>query len=138
MIGDKLFAAVMALLTGGILGLSIWLTPDQRGFGTHEQLGLSPCLHYVQQGVPCVSCGMTTAFAYGARGQVLSAWDSNPGGLILFGCTLLLFGSAIHSLLTGRPLLRIITWPSVRYGVVLVVVVTLLAWWLRFRALQGT
>ena len=71
-----------ALLTG-VLGLARWLRPDERGYGTHEQLGLPPCAFRLITGVPCPSCGMTTSFAYVVRGRLLAAVLVNPGGCLL-------------------------------------------------------
>src|SRR5262245_30550053 len=68
------FAAGLAV----VLGLARWVTPDERGYGTHEQLGLPPCAFRVVTGLPCPSCGMTTSFAYVVRGQVLVAALTNP------------------------------------------------------------
>jgi len=34
-------------------------------------------------GYPCPSCGMTTAFAYLARGQFVQSFQVNPGGCLI-------------------------------------------------------
>ena len=43
----------------------IWLLagldPDPRGLGTHEQLGMTPCSWPATLGMPCPTCGCTTA-----------------------------------------------------------------------------
>jgi hypothetical protein len=67
----------------GLLGVARGLEPDPRGFGTHTQLGLAPCAFAVLTGRPCPSCGMTTAFAWFARGDWGRSWRANPAGLLI-------------------------------------------------------
>jgi hypothetical protein len=74
---------VLAVALSGVLGIAGWLEPDDRGFGTHEQLGLPPCAFRALVRIPCPSCGMTTSFAYAVRGRLLSAASTNPGGCLL-------------------------------------------------------
>jgi hypothetical protein len=62
------------------------LRPDPSGLGTHLQLGLPPCAFLAWTGLPCPSCGLTTAFAYMARLQVPHAVQANPVGVPLFLC----------------------------------------------------
>ena len=59
------------------------LTPDDRGHGTHEQLGLPPCTFYLVFHRPCPACGMTTAWAWLLRGSVGRALAANAGGTLL-------------------------------------------------------
>jgi len=59
------------------------LTPSQTGVGTHQSLGLPPCGVIVMWGVPCPSCGMTTSWAWFARGDFARSWVTNPGGFLL-------------------------------------------------------
>jgi len=59
------------------------LTPDVRGYGTHQQLGLPPCTFRRLMGVQCPHCGMTTSFANIVRGNLKAAWDANPMGIPL-------------------------------------------------------
>jgi len=65
------------------LGLAAWLTPDARGYGTHEQLGLRPCTFVTLFGWRCPTCGMTTAWANLVRGKVAAAVEANLGGTLL-------------------------------------------------------
>jgi hypothetical protein len=75
-------AATGAVLIG-LLATAAMLKPDERGFGTHQQLGLPPCTFKVLAGVRCPSCGMTTAWSNLMRGRFTTAAAANMGGLAL-------------------------------------------------------
>jgi hypothetical protein len=65
------------------------LTPDSRGWGTHEQMGWPACWLQRAGGWRCPSCGMTTAWALAVRGDVRAALEASVGGTLLFaaaGC----------------------------------------------------
>ena len=66
-----------------VLGIAAWLTPDPSGVGTHQQLGLHACSTLAVTGYPCPTCGMTTAFAFAAHGQILAAFHAQPAGAFL-------------------------------------------------------
>ena len=90
-------------VAGAVLLLTArWLSPDQRGMGTHEQLGLAPCAFSVWTGWRCPSCGMTTAWAHAVRGELTAALQANAGGTLL--CGFVAVGSvwAAASSLAGR------------------------------------
>jgi hypothetical protein len=59
------------------------LSPDKRGYGTHEQMGLRPCEFKALTGLNCPHCGMTTSFTHIVRGQFVESWNANPSGLLL-------------------------------------------------------
>ncbi|WP_437204723.1 DUF2752 domain-containing protein [Planctomicrobium sp. SH664] len=79
-----------------LLGLSVvvlcgfasaWLvTPDPRGFGTHQQFGLPPCTFRSLFGIPCPGCGGTTCVAHFVRGQWSSALRANATVFIMALC----------------------------------------------------
>ncbi|HEX6963231.1 MAG TPA: DUF2752 domain-containing protein [Lacipirellula sp.] len=96
-----LLAAVgLAALT--LVATARSLTPDARGFGTHEQLGFSACGFMSLTGRRCPTCGMTTAWAYGTRGDVRSAVAANGGGTVLLLLTMVAAPWLIASALLGR------------------------------------
>jgi hypothetical protein len=75
-----------ALIGGGmlcLLGVAAMLSPNERGFRTHEQLGLPPCSFYALFGRRCPTCGSTTAFARLVRGDCSGALRANVGGAML-------------------------------------------------------
>ena len=59
------------------------LDPSARGVGTHLQLGLPACGFLVKTTVPCATCGMTTAFALAAEGELVAAMITQPMGAAL-------------------------------------------------------
>jgi small-conductance mechanosensitive channel len=71
---------VAAAGLAGLLGLAKALEPDPRGFGTHTQLGLRPCVFATMTGRLCPTCGMTTSFAWFVRGRIDRSWQANPAG----------------------------------------------------------
>lgn len=99
-------AVLLACLT--VLGIAWTLKPDARGYGTHEQLGLARCASLTMTGLPCPTCGMTTAFAFTVRGDLISAFRAQPSGLLLALGSILAVGVSAYGLFTGR--LPVWTW----------------------------
>ncbi len=95
---------------GGILagcGLAVlllagWLTPSDGGVGTHRQLGLPVCGLLQTTGVPCPTCGMTTAFSHTVRGQWISAFIAQPAGFLICLSMMGAVGISLSVLVTGK------------------------------------
>lgn len=85
-----------------MLAVAVWLKPDPRGYGTHQQLGAGPCGMVLTTGLPCPTCGMTTAFAHTVRGQWISAFMAQPAGFALALATIVMVGVCAYSVWTGR------------------------------------
>ncbi|MBX3462082.1 MAG: DUF2752 domain-containing protein [Planctomycetes bacterium] len=86
-----------AVVVGGVAAVTLVLRgvqPDGRGFGTHEQLGLEPCGWPLAYGIPCPTCGVTTAACHLVHGNLLAAFATQP-----FGATLMLTAllAALHA-----------------------------------------
>jgi hypothetical protein len=93
-----------AVLIGAIalLGIARALEPDSSGSGTHTQLGLKPCGFLYRLGMPCPSCGMTTAFSEVMHGRLWRGFQAQPaGGLLCIVTMMSAFLSAVV-LATGR------------------------------------
>ena len=76
---------LLVLVCGGVLLIATRLEPAAAGVGTHHQLGLEPCGLLASTGVPCMTCGMTTATSLAVRGRFLAAAWTQPAGLA-FAC----------------------------------------------------
>lgn len=85
----------------GLLGLAASLKPALDGVGTHQQLGLPPCGWMIASGKPCPTCGMTTAFAHAARGDLAASFITQPFGSVLAVIVAAGFWVGLHASLTG-------------------------------------
>jgi len=93
-----------AVLSGAaaILAVAAWLQPDPTGFGTHLQLGRPPCMAILVFGVPCPTCGMTTAFSLAVRGRWWQAFQAQPAGTLLVLGVMVAVLVSITTLITGQ------------------------------------
>ncbi len=98
----RLIAGLIALGGGGVLALAMTLEPDPRGFGTHEGLGLLPCGMILTSGIPCPTCGMTTAFALLMNGRPVAAFVAQPAGAAMCLATIGAFFVSGWCLVAGR------------------------------------
>lgn len=126
---------ILAIAAWGLLAVAFSLEPSTDGLGTHQQLGLRACTFYQTTGLPCPSCGMTTAFALMAHGHLAAAFVAQPFGVVFFGLVAAAALGLTVSLVRGRSLLPKLYHqraPWVIYGLVLLA----LAGWL-FKILYG-
>ena len=99
----RLVALLVLVVGGSILGLAVWLRPDTRGFGTHQQLGFAPCGMLLTTGLPCPTCGMTTAFSCTMHGLWIRAIWAQPAGFVIALLTVAAVLVAGWTLIAGRP-----------------------------------
>lgn len=76
----RLAVAVFLL---AILLAPLAVTPRGQGWGSHVDLGLSPCPMMEVLGRPCPTCGVTTAWALWLRGRWGDAFRLHPAGIAL-------------------------------------------------------
>jgi hypothetical protein len=81
---ERLLCVAAALGFAAVTAVALHLEPDPSGVGTHTQLGLPPCGLYDRFGIPCLSCGFTTAFAAMARLRVVEGFRASPFGAALY------------------------------------------------------
>jgi hypothetical protein len=106
-VGQRVFAGFIAAGCLALLIVAASLNPDPAGMGTHRQLGLPPCGWLYSMGIPCPTCGMTTAFASAAHARPLDALRAQPAGLAgAIFCAVLFWGAA-HVALFGSALGRL-------------------------------
>src|SRR5581483_2789888 len=86
---DQLQYGVLIGVATAVLAVAHSLHPSERGFGTHEQLGLPPCIFLQLTGIPCPSCGLTTSFAHAAHLHWLASFTTQPFGFVAFCLTAL-------------------------------------------------
>jgi len=80
--GRWLLVGWSLFLIGGF-ALAYSVTPDPRGFGTHQKLGLPPCSFRELFNIPCPSCGMTTSFSQLMHGNLPAALHANASGVLV-------------------------------------------------------
>ena len=98
----RLCCVGIAAAAGGLLIIAASLIPSGRHLGTHRQLGLPPCGFAMMTGLPCPTCGMTTAFAHTVRGQFIEAIRSQLVGFLLALATAGFGLVAASAAVTGR------------------------------------
>lgn len=77
--------AVLVLVTGASLVFALSrVPPDPRGFGTHVLLGMEPC-SWAGGGLPCPTCGVTTAACHLVHLSPFKAVATQPFGAALAG-----------------------------------------------------
>ena len=86
---DQLQYGVLIVAATALLAVARSLHPAERGFGTHQQLGLPPCIFLQLTGIPCPSCGLTTSFAHAAHLHWLASFTTQPFGFVAFLLTVL-------------------------------------------------
>lgn len=83
MLKPRLIGLAVALCCALPLVFAATLTPSSAGLGTHMQVGLPSCGFLQTTGMPCATCGCTTAFAHAADGSLLSSLITQPFGALL-------------------------------------------------------
>jgi hypothetical protein len=111
-----------------VLVIARLLPPSPRGVGTHEQLGLPPCLFLKFTGLPCPSCGLTTSFAHATRLHFYEALTTQPFGLLAFFLTVLLIPLSCYLLYARVPWRRIIQARGANLLVYALLVFYLIGW----------
>jgi hypothetical protein len=115
-------AALAVLLTARSL------TPAAEGHGTHVALGLPPCGFRAWTGLPCPTCGLTTAFTLLAHGELLLAIRAQPLGVPLFLGAVASALVAAVGLVRGDSMLHTLDRLRADRWVLLLVIALLLSW----------
>lgn len=114
-----------------LVALAACLHPSSDGVGTHTQLHLPPCGVLLVFGNPCPSCGMTTAFAWMARGDLLEALRVQPAGAAVFLAGVAFWLTMPYAYLKRRPFESLFESRGFLPTVVGLIVVILVVWVLR-------
>lgn len=106
----RLPAAIVCLCAVSVLSLAASLSPSPRGYGTHTQVGMEPCGFVKTAGMPCATCGMTTAFAHAADGRLLASALTQPAGAALAVLTAMAAIISGYAALVGLSLGPLLRW----------------------------
>lgn len=98
----RLNAVLVLVGVAAIIGVSLYVEPDPARTHAKRRLPLRPCGFLMTTGLPCPTCGMTTSFAFMARGRVIAAFEQQPAGALLALLTVGLGVLALVVLVTGR------------------------------------
>lgn len=105
----RLIALTVAISCASLLTVAMLVSPASAGVGTHEQLALPQCGWITLMDLPCVTCGMTTAFAHTVRGSFIQAALAQPMGFLLAMFTASTFWIALFVALTGSQVHQLFT-----------------------------
>lgn len=114
------------------------ITPSPTGVSTHLSMGFGACTFLDRTGVPCPSCGMTTSFAWFARGNLLASLYVQPMGTVLAVLTVFAFWISLYIAVTGRHVMRLLMMIPTRYWMMPFFTLAILGWgWKIFIHLRG-
>jgi hypothetical protein len=121
-----------------VLVIAGLLSPSPAGVGTHTAMNYPACDFLRRTGLPCPSCGMTTSFAWFARGNLLASLYVQPMGMVLAMLTAVAFWVSLYMGLTGKPALRLLRFVPGRYYLFPLFGLAIAAWgWKMFIILRG-
>ncbi len=80
---ERFTSLVIGLVAAAPVVVAAFLRADPSGLGTHVQLGMPTCTWPTAMGITCPSCGMTTAFAHAAAGDLVASLRTQPMGFLL-------------------------------------------------------
>lgn len=124
----RIYALGVSLSAMALLAVAFFLTPSTQGVGTHQQLGLPTCGWIQAANVPCPTCGMTTAWSHTVRGELPSAFMSQPLGMLLAFATFFVAIGGLVTACTGRSFNALLyRFPPSKIFIV-VAVLALLSW----------
>lgn len=103
-LASRAVAGLVLVACSSFLLVAAGLDPNPAGIGTHCQLGMAPCGFVEQAGLPCATCGMTTAVALAADGRLIDAVRVQPAGATLAVVAAAVALLAAWSLLSGMRL----------------------------------
>jgi hypothetical protein len=99
---DRALAGAAFAAAAAAAILLVGVEPDAKGYDTHVRFGMDPCGWPLAYGIPCPTCGCTTAACLLVHGRVVAAFVAQPFGATLAAAGLLLGAHGLSCLLRGR------------------------------------
>jgi hypothetical protein len=124
----RLLALLISLSCLAVLVTASILKPNPNGLGTHTQMGFPDCSWLHLFGIPCPFCGMTTSFAWFARGNIAASLWVQPMGTLLAFLAVAAFWSGMYIAFTARPAHRLLRYVPSGYIYKSLLLATGLAW----------
>jgi hypothetical protein len=124
----RLLAVAVSLTCLAGLGTAALLKPNPTGLGTHTALGMAPCGFQQWTGIPCPTCGMTTSWAWFARGNLAASLWVQPMGTVLAVMAVFGFWSGLYIAFTARPAHLLLSYVPSGYIVRWLATFAILAW----------
>ena len=126
----------VGFIVAGAVGITLLivafrLKPNPKGYGTHQQLGLTRCSFIEFFGIQCPSCGMTTSWSNLMNGRIIQSFRANPGGALLGICTIVFAPWLFVSGLIGRWFYRNPNMAWLFFGTLGICAVTTIQWVIR-------
>jgi hypothetical protein len=135
---ERLVAGGVALACLSLLLIAVHLTPSPDGLGSHQALGLPACGFLLRFGLPCPSCGMTTAFCWMVRGNVAASFYVQPMGAVLAILCGMTVWASVYIALSGQPAHRLLSFLPAKYHLIPLLGIARAAWgWKMFIHLNG-
>jgi len=126
----RIWCTAIFVMCAAMLGVGLKLTPNSSGTGTHRQLGFPPCGMLQMTGIPCPTCGCTTAVSYLAHGNLVASFLTQPFGFAVGLLAAILVPLTLVGAITGEwrgPSMWVLGWHW-RYWTYGGLAVLLLAW----------
>jgi len=135
---DRALALLTSALVAGLVVVLARATPDPRGYGTHELLGMQPCAWPAVHGIPCPTCGVTTAACWLVHLSPGKALVTQPFGALTMALVIVIGVHALWSLVRRRSFLEPFVW--LPYGRILLggLAVLLLSWLWTYETFPGS
>jgi hypothetical protein len=134
----RILAALIGLSCLTVLIIAARLQPSPTGMATHTEMGFDDCQFLKRTNLPCPSCGMTTSFAWYARGNVIASFYVQPMGFVLAVLATATVWAALYIALTGKPAHRLVRLIPSRYYLLPILSFAVIAWgWKMFIHLRG-
>ena len=121
---NRFVALIFLLLCLFPLVTALILSPSA---GLHQVFGVPECGFKLSTGLPCLTCGMTTAFTYAVRGDLITAFFLQPFGAFLSVAAAtfsLIFGWALWSGMSLDPIGRFIWRPRIVFPLIAFLVIS--------------